>query len=57
MENKLNMLSANGNSINKGRELIKKYTSFTELTNELVYDFIEYVEVGEKNEKKVQINY
>ncbi len=54
LENKLNVLSVNGNSLSKGRELIKKYTSFTELTNELVYDFIEYVEVGEKNEKKEQ---
>ena len=33
---------------------MKKYTAFPELTHELVYDVIDYVEVGEKNGKKEQ---
>lgn len=43
-----------GSSEERVRELVRKYTTFSELTNELVYDFIDYVEVGEKNEKKEQ---
>ena len=43
-----------GTSDEKVKELVKKYTTFLELTHELVYDFIDYVEVGEKNEKKEQ---
>lgn len=43
-----------GTSDEKVKELVKKYTDFPELTHELVYDFIDYVEVGEKNEKKEQ---
>lgn len=43
-----------GLSEKRVKELVKKYTTFLELTHELVYDFIDYVEVGEKNEKKEQ---
>ena len=43
-----------GSSEAKTRELIKKHMSFTELTHEIVYDFINYIEVGEKDEKKEQ---
>ena len=43
-----------GSSEKRVKELVKKYTTFLELTHELVYDFIDYVEVGEKDEKKEQ---
>lgn len=43
-----------GLSEKRVKELVKKYTTFLELTHELVYDFIDYVEVGEKEEKKEQ---
>ena len=43
-----------GISEEKVMELVKKYTVFSELTHELVFDFIDYVEVGEKNEKREQ---
>lgn len=30
-------------------DIVKKHTTFTELTNEMAMDFIDYVEIGEKN--------
>lgn len=30
-------------------DIVKKHTTFTELTNEMAIDFIDYVEIGEKN--------
>lgn len=29
-------------------------TNFSKLTNEITHDFIEYIEIGEKNTKKEQ---
>jgi len=43
-----------GSSEKQAKELVKKYTTFLELTHELVFDFIDYVEVGEKDKKKEQ---
>ena len=43
-----------GSSEKRVKELVKKYTTFLELTHELVFDFIDYVEVGEKDKKKEQ---
>lgn len=37
-----------------GEECLEKYPMFSELTLALVYDFIDYVEIGEKNEKQEQ---
>lgn len=54
LEDKLKLREEVGSSEERVRALVRKYTTFSELTNELVYDFIDYVEVGEKNEKKEQ---
>ncbi|MGN1230709.1 MAG: recombinase family protein [Anaerotignum sp.] len=37
-----------------GEESLRKYLVFSQLTPVLVYDFIDYVEIGEKNEKQEQ---
>lgn len=36
------------------KQTIKKYGPFAELTNELVYAFIDFIEIGEKNENGCQ---
>lgn len=43
-----------GVSQEQAREFVKKTMIFSELTNELVYELIDSVEIGEKNEKKEQ---
>ncbi len=54
LEEKLKLNTEYRMSEERVKEVLKKYTTFSELTNELAYDFIEYVEVGEKNEKREQ---
>ncbi len=54
LENKFKNSAFDSSYQNKEREIIKKYGAFTELTNEVVYDFIDFIEIGEKNESGEQ---
>ncbi len=54
LEEKIRHREETDSSEERAEELIKKHTSFTELTHDMAYDFIDYVEVGEKNERKAQ---
>ncbi len=54
LENKLQMYVIDSNFKENARETIEKYSGFSDLTHELVYDFIDRIEVGEKNDENVQ---
>lgn len=53
-ENKLLQYRGVAEMRDKGKEIVRRYTSFCELTNEIANDFIEYIEIGEKNAEKEQ---
>ena len=54
VENKLGFMKNNEENENKYKKIIERYTSFEQLTNEMVFDFIDYVEVCEKDENRHQ---
>ena len=49
-EGKLSVYCSNSQISQAAHDILKKYSTFTELTNEMAYDFIDFVEIGEKNE-------
>lgn len=53
-ENKLLQYRGAAEMKDRGKEIVRRYTNFSELTNEITHDFIEYIEIGEKNTKKEQ---
>lgn len=50
VEGKLSICCNSSTVSQEIHNIVKKYTTFTELTNEMAVDFIDYVEIGEKNE-------
>ena len=46
---KIEQLEAEVNNKNDIREIVNKYTDYSILTHEIVNDFVEYIEIGEKN--------
>lgn len=53
-ENKLLQYRGVAEMKDRGKEIVRRYTNFSKLTNEITHDFIEYIEIGEKNTKKEQ---
>lgn len=50
VEGKLSVFCSTPTTSQAAHDIIKKYATFTELTNEMAFDFIDYVEIGEKDE-------
>lgn len=59
-ENDISELTNNMESNKNVDKIINKYKNFTELTNEMVFEFIDYIEIGKKiegQEQEVIIHY
>ena len=54
IENKIGFIKNNEEKEDKYKKIIEKCTNFEKLTTEMVFDFIDYVEVCEKDKNKNQ---
>lgn len=49
LENELNDMKSNNSNQEKKEDLIRKYSNFEKLDHEIINEFVDYIEVGEKD--------